>query len=357
VEVVFKLAQKYEDRYSMPDKVKELYEKVIALDPKGTAGKADLEYPKARVAYTEYAEYALAGQVLGTRTPDKKPMEDFLAKYPGSELQKSAYSQLARYYRSSASKEEAAAFFETYTAKYPEDPRVLTSYVQRIIRDQEPLDKGIELAEKVNSIIGYPPNASYTQNLAQLHVLKGDKAKAEEEYGKDFADTLMSSTTSSLLAYANFWVSQNTNLESAEKAADTAAELSPETGYYLQQAAAVYTRLNKPEKALAVFGPEFAKRNWAEEGNLSGYAAYWNREGKNLESAAEAALRAVELSPDYYNHFVLGQILFKQKRYPEALKAAETAVELVKVVAAKYEGYPITQYENLVKEIKGSMGR
>ncbi len=357
MEVVFKLAQKYEDRYSMPEKVKELYQKVLALDPKGTGGMADLEYPKARVAYTEYAEYALASQDAGARTPDVKPMESFIQKYPESKLLKNAYSQLSYYYGSSAPKDQATAFFETYTAKYPEDARVLTSYIQRIIRDRDPLDKGIELAEKVNSIIGYPPNAAYTQNLAQLYLLKDDKAKAEEEYGKDFADSLLSSTTSSLLNYANFWAGQNMNLESAEKAADTAIELSPDAAYVLQRAAAFYSRLNKVDKALGIYGPDFAKKNWAEEGNLSSYAAFWNREGKNLESAVEAARRSVELTADYYNCYNLGQLLFKLKKYPEALKAAEQAVELVKPMAEKYEGFPTQQYENLVKQIKEAMGK
>ena len=57
-----------------------------------------------------------------------------------------------------------------------------------IRRDKEPVDKGITLAEKLKEIAGYPENPDYQQNLAQLYVLKGDPAKAEEEYGKDFID-------------------------------------------------------------------------------------------------------------------------------------------------------------------------
>ena len=51
------------------------------------------------------------------------------------------------------------------------------------------------------------------------------------------------------------------------------------------------------------------------------------------------------------------QVLFKLKKYPEALKAAEKAVELVKPMAVKYEGFPIQQYENLVKQIKDAMAQ
>ncbi len=50
-------------------------------------------------------------------------------------------------------------------------------------------------------------------------------------------------------------------------------------------------------------------------------------------------------------------MLFKLKRYDEALKAAEKAVELAKPMAAKYEGFTTAQYENLVKQIKEAMAK
>jgi tetratricopeptide (TPR) repeat protein len=90
---------------------------------------------------------------------------------------------------------------------------------------------------------------------------------------------------------------------------------------------------------------------------LSSYANFWNRQGTNLESALDAAKRSVALTSDYYNNFVLAQVLFKMKDYPEALKAAEKAVELVKPMAVKYEGFPTQQYEGLVKQIKEAMAK
>ena len=71
--------------------------------------------------------------------------------------------------------------------------------------------------------------------------------------------------------------------------------------------------------------------------------------------ALEAARRAVELTPDYYNYFALGQAAFKLKKYDEALQAAEKAVELVKPVAAKYEGFSTQRFEKLVKDIREAM--
>ncbi|MBE3130942.1 MAG: hypothetical protein IMZ54_09555, partial [Acidobacteria bacterium] len=43
--------------------------------------------------------------------------------------------------------------------------------------------------------------------------------------------------------------------------------------------------------------------------------------------------------------------------YIEALKAAEKALELVKPMTVKYEGFPVQQYEKLVKDIKDAMAK
>jgi tetratricopeptide (TPR) repeat protein len=68
--------------------------------------------------------------------------------------------------------------------------------------------------------------------------------------------------------------------------------------------------------------------------SLTGYANFWIEQGRNLDSALEAARKSVELTSDYYNNYMLANILFKLKKYDEALKAAEKAVELVKPMAA-----------------------
>ncbi|MCJ7485610.1 MAG: CDC27 family protein, partial [Candidatus Aminicenantes bacterium] len=125
----------------------------------------------------------------------------------------------------------------------------------------------------------------------------------------------------------------------------------------LSQVAGIYTKLKKTDKALAIYGPEFAKKNWGDQGILAGYASFWNRQEMNLDDALAAAKKSVELAPDYDNNYILGQILFKQKKYAEALKAAEKSVELVKPLAVKYEGFPVGQYEKLVKDIKDAMAK
>jgi tetratricopeptide (TPR) repeat protein len=362
VAVDFKLALKCASRYTpeMTARSKELYRKVIALDPEGKQGSYSFEFIKATVPYTQAAEFELGRDAAYDRKPDPAPMQAFIKKYPESPLLKEAYSSLGYYFQNFAPEKDATKFFEEYTANYPEDPQVLNAYVERIIKDKSPLDKGIELAEKVKEIVGYPQNPDYEQNLAQLYVLKGDPGKAEEEYGKSFLDSYISTAVYTLTGYANFWLDQGKNLDSAEAAADLAvktAPASPTRWYTLQSAADIYMKLNKTDKALAVYGPEFIKANADDQSILASYASFWNRQDKNLDSALEAATKSVDLRSDYYNNFTLANILFKLKKYDEALKPAEKALELAKAWAVKYPGYATQRFETLVKKIKDAIAK
>ncbi len=341
----------------MEAKGKELYEKILTMDLGGrTASYYDEDY-KATLPYVQAAEYALAQTAAYGRKPDPAPLLAFIKKYPVSPLIKHAYSALSYYYGYQASKEDAGKFFDEYTAKFPDDKDALAAYVQRIVKDKEPLDKGITMAEKLKELAGYPRNPEYQESLASLYALKDDAAKADEEYGKDFIDDYVATTYYAVLSYANFWLDQDKNLDGVEAMADLALKLRPDEWYTYSQVAGIYAKLKKPEKALAVFGPEFAKKYWGNQDVLASYASFWNKQGTNLESAVDAAKRSVSLTSDYYNNYVLAQVLFQLKKYDEALQAAEKAVELVKPMAVKYEGFPTQQYEGLVKQIKEAMAK
>lgn len=363
IEVVFKLAEKAADRYSddLTKRSEELYWKVLAMDLEGRTGSYYDEYRKATVPYVEAAEFALGQTASRGRKPDPAPLRDFIKKRPASVLVKDAYRSLAYYYGYQASKEDARAFFDEAVAKFPDDKGLIGSYVERIIRDKEPLDKGLTLAGKLKEAAGYPRNPDYQEYLGQLYALKEDAGKVDEEYGKDFIDGYLSNAIFALTGYGNFWLEQGRNLESVEETADIAAAAvgakKAAPSYFLTQIATLYARLEKIDKALALYGPDFAKKSWDDQSALYSYAAFWNRQGKNLDSAVAAARRSVELKSDYFNHFILGQVLFKTKDYPGALKAAEKAVELAKPMAAKYEGFTTAQYENLVKQIKEAMAK
>ncbi len=335
VETVFKLARKYDRRYE-EEKAKELYNEVLALDPDGKKGMTD--YQDEKVTFTEYAEYSIGAMAVFARQMDPEPLKTFITKYSESPLLKSAYQRLSFYYGRQAPKEEAQVFFEKYTSKYPDDPYVLSSYIQRIIRDKDNVDKGIELAEKINDIVKYNPDPRYKNYLAQLYMLKDDKEKADEVYGKRVIEGQVSGLTYDLMQYASFWIGQKENTESAEEMMELALKINPDRWYNFQTAAQNYIKLGKEEKALKIFGPEFAAKYQDSSMELNQYAWFWASQGKNLESALEAAKRSIELREAYYNWDTLSAVYKKMEKWDDALAAAEKAVELADdQIKARYE--------------------
>jgi tetratricopeptide (TPR) repeat protein len=94
-------------------------------------------------------------------------------------------------------------------------------------------------------------------------------------------------------------------------------------------AARYFMELGLPDKAQAVYGPEYMARNAKNASALSQYAIKWSMQWKNQELALPAAKMVVELTPENYTAYSsLAQILEKLNNYPEALKAAEKAVAL-----------------------------
>jgi len=126
---------------------------------------------------------------------------------------------------------------------------------------------------------------------------------------------------------------------------DLALKLKPDSGYGARRAAEIYIKLDKLDKALAVFGPEIIKGYMDQPSELSRYARFWANQGENLESAIKAAKKAVELYPSDSTWDTVSQVYTKLKKYSEALKAAEKAVELAdEEVKARYK--------NRIKQIK-----
>jgi tetratricopeptide (TPR) repeat protein len=311
VEIIFKLAGKY-SRRNKPEKAADLYKQVIAIDPEGRQGTT--EFNNEKVTYTQNAEFNLGTTAMSSRPPDLAPLQSFVKKYSGGVLVKEAYSRMSAYYGRTAPKEDAAKFYEEYTARFPQDADAYAGWVSRIILDKEPLDKGITLAQKAIDLtrkaIGQTkeaPRGNPYQSLAQLYLLKGDKAKAAE-------------TADEIIKFAAGLPGPSgpmsgTAMSPVLMAAPTAARVYVEAGY--------------PDKALATYGPEFMKKIMENSAMLGRYAQFWSGQAQNLESALEAAKKAIALTPDSYSSWnTMGQIYLKQKNYDEALKAAEKALSL-----------------------------
>ena len=349
VEAVLKLAQKWDRRYN-EEKALEMFNKVIALDPEGKMGTT--EYRDKKITFTELAEFSIGRLAFYSRKRNAEPLKTFIKKYPESKILKDAYMYMSMNYRTMGSKEEAATFFEEYISKYPDDPDVLNSYVSRIIRNKDNIERGIELGEKIKDIMKYNPDSTYMKSLAEVYLLNDDKDKADKAYGKRFMEGQVSQLVYDLRDYADFWVRKNTNTESAEEMMDFAVKLNPDSTYILRSAVTIYVKLDKVEKAMDIYGPEYIKNHMDKASTLGSYARFWANLGKNLENALEVAKKSVELAPDAYNWDTLSRVYEKSNNYGEALKAQEKAVELAGDQAQRYQRR-IGQLKKAMEKEKG----
>ena len=326
LDVVFHLAKKYGDRYNQ-DKAIAVYKEVLAIDPDGKKGTT--EYGKGKVSYTQYAEFQIASLSLYGAKAGPGGFKSFVKKYQDGELVKSAYERLGYFYSRSSAKDSVTQFYEEAVKKYPNEPNILSSYVDYVNNSKQNVDRGIEIGEKVMEVMKYNEEPRYVGALAKLYALKGDKSKADSIYGKEFIDDQVSSLSYSLIDYANFWAGQTMNSESALAMAEMSLKLNPDNSYLLRQAAGVCCKLNKMDKALELFGPKYVEKYQSDANRLYTYASFWAEQEKNLESALAAGKKMVELSPTIpYYWGTLATVHQKMKNYDEAIKTGEKAVEM-----------------------------
>jgi tetratricopeptide (TPR) repeat protein len=293
VAAVFKLGTKYANRYQL-DKAAELYKKVLALDPNGKKGKTDFD--GENVPLTQYAEFNLGGAALTARPQDPVPMLAFIKKYSTGKIIREAYDRLSSYYfLRAAPKEDAAKFYAEFTDRFPKDPLAFDAWMNRILTDGGPFDLGIELGRKAVGLMGGKPQPRVTLSLARIYSSSRDQAKA---------------------------------VETAELAVKQAKGTDDEQRV-IPSAATIFISAGESEKALAVYGPAYAKSAWDNAGLLLRYASFWSAQKGNLGSALQAAMRATELQPDLVPAWsALSDVHFAEKNYAEALRAAEKAHEI-----------------------------
>jgi tetratricopeptide (TPR) repeat protein len=307
LDVVFKLAEKWGDRYNT-EKSTELYKQVVALDPEGKKGMSEYGRDKVKVSYTQLAEFNLAQNAVSARPPDVNPLLAFVKKYPDGPVSKDAYGRVSGYYSRQGSKENATKFFEEYTARFPQEAQAYSGWVSRILFEKDPVDKGLALAQKAIDLSQGRMVMTGYQNLARLYLLKGDKAKAVEA-----ADRMMKVTMPP---------------PPAKPGAEPATPVDP-AAIAAPMAAQIYVDASQVEKALAIYGPEYLKKNSGNTTTLARYVQFWSTQGQNLDSALAAAKKITELSPDSYTGYsALGTVYLKMKNYAEALKSAEKALAL-----------------------------
>ena len=294
VPLLVQLGRKHESRFQS-EKALPLYKEVLALDPEGRAGAT--EYSGLSVPCVEYADFRIALEA-GSKAQDPAPYLDFAARRPSSALAREAYRSCSFYFLSGKTKDEAFKFFEDGLAKFPGDTLLTYYYLQRISRDRDNLDRGIALAREMGRYASL--NDSAVRVNAQLQMLKGDPDSADVVYGPDYVDGRLSSAVSALQSYAQFWAGQKRNLDSAVRAMELAMSLKPDDFYAANSAASFYIRVGLPDKADEVYGPAYAEKFKDDAQALVYYAAFWASQKKHPESLA-AAETAVRLKPDDIN--------------------------------------------------------
>ena len=152
------------------------------------------------------------------------------------------------------------------------------------------------------------------------HFHLGQTAKALEIYGPEILPKI-SGSAQELYSYFKFWMTFKTNLESAELALASIWRIKPDSVYYRIGAANVYLKEKQPEKALAVFGPDFASTRPDDTAALYEYGIFWAGQSQNLESALAALIKALRTSPTgWTNHWRAAQLLVRLKRPELALQ-------------------------------------
>jgi tetratricopeptide (TPR) repeat protein len=288
-----------------------MYKQVVALDPDGKKGTTEYGRNKDKVSYAQYAEFNIGTGSMSARPPDPAALLAFVKKYPDSQIVIDGYSSLSRFYGRQGSKEDATKFFEGYAARFPKEGSAYSGWVTRILFDKDPVDKGIELSQKAIELAQGRGAMSAYGNLARLYLLKGDKAKAVET-----ADQMLK------VAAAPPPAAKTDAVPAVPMGGPPGMTAAP-------MAAQIYMDAGRPEKALAVYGPEYMSQNAKSGPALGRYAQFWAQQGTNLDSALAAAKMVTELTPAAYASYnALASVYQKMKNYGEALKAAEKALSL-----------------------------
>jgi len=306
-EALIKLGIKYQERQNR-DKALELFQQAASLD----SGKKIMMRREngELVSCAEMADYQYARTFMVTfGMMEHHRLEEFVKKYPSSPLVRDAYLDMMRVY---FTEEDGEAIYGRMASRFPHDAALANDLAEQVSqysrilqqgKSDTNLDLSLTLSENALREAGTVSLAQTAQNLAQLQILKGNKDKAEETYGRDFLSEQVKTWTETLISYAEFWLERKQNTEDAEAAVRSALSISPADPSLRRRAAFLYyVRLAKTDKALDIYGPEFLKTIEESPKELYSYFGFWAQWKKNEASAFEALEALLKLKPDsvYY---------------------------------------------------------
>jgi tetratricopeptide (TPR) repeat protein len=169
VELNFKLAEKYQDRYEN-DKTTPYFEKVLELDPNDEKGH------KVEATY----QIALF-QARNKQNID--PLKAFIATNPEEKYLVNSYGTLASIYSRKRDTKNTVATYEEALKKLPDNARLMYSYSSTIFRGkmEDLYKKGLKLNEKVKTL-DPDREVSTIYNLVNYYTNIEDKEKIIETF-------------------------------------------------------------------------------------------------------------------------------------------------------------------------------
>ncbi len=342
-EPLIKLGLKHQKRQHR-EKALECFRKAANLDPDG---KILIKRDTGElVSCREMADYHYAmTHIVTWGLIDFDAAKMYIQDYPNGHFLKEAYMELSRF--QSLKDEEGRAFFEEFISKFPDDPDVLNAYIGKVQRiSQTPegnpaFNKGVELAGRIIEV--YPNITPFEsrKNYATLLINNKEIEAAKRVFDENFMSSQVQLLSDYLLSYAEYWLLLNQKLDEAEEAVVTALKLAPENPEILRRAATAYhTHLDKPDKALQVFGPNTLPKFKANARALYDYFKFWVTLKTNEESAENALKMLWELKPDtIYYRIGAATVYSKQGRMEEAFEifGPEYALENHEDMPALYQ--------------------
>ena len=169
VDVNFKLAEKYQDRYER-DKTMPYFEKVLELDPNDDKGH------KVEAIYQVALFQASTNQNVD-------PLKAFIATDPEEKYLSNAYSTLASTYSRKKDPENAVVTYEEALKALPDNTRLMYFYASAIFREkmEDLYEKGLELNEKVKTL-DPDMEISTIYNLVTYYTNLEDRGKIIETF-------------------------------------------------------------------------------------------------------------------------------------------------------------------------------
>ena len=203
------------------------------------------------------------------------------------------------------------------------------------------------------------PNSKFTEEVYQNMCSIYSRSGNDDEKGKIIIAAAMKKYPENdgiQENFVRFSIRTGWELDRAEKITGDYLKMNPESISALRYGADIQLKKGNDNKAMDIFGPKYYKEKIEpkpEDRNkaslLNSYAWFWAERGKNLESSIKASKKSIEIRPDAHGYWdTLSLLYLKQKKYDEALKAEEKALEL---------SPGNSTYKRIIKDIKAEMSK